>query len=382
VVAIAAALAAVGYKGYTKGMDHWLLGYIAWARGRADAAPGPRPIHVMFLTADHFEVGRHTDRIGVWVKQYPKMASAHRDADGIRPQHTWFYPIEQFDARQVAALDELCRGRYGEIELHLHHSHDTAASLKRKFDAGKKELAGLGALVTDQPRPQSVFAFAHGNMSLDNSRGDAMCGVNSELTVLQQEGCFADFTFPSIERRSQPTPVNELYYAVDDPQRAGSYLAGGAEMEVGRRHPGLLIFEGPLLVDFSNWSHIFYPALDVADLGEDNPPSPHRVDLWVQAGIHVRGRPEWVFVKTLTHGGVPSAWPNLLGKPADRMFSYLESRYNDGRSYVLHYVTAREAYNIAKAAEAGKRGNPARYRDFLIKPYRNRVAPAAADKRS
>ena len=56
----------------------------------------------------------------------------------------------------------------------------------------------------------------------------------------------------------------------------------------------------------------------------------------------------------------------LLGKPMDNMFSYLERAYNDGKKYQLHYVTSREAYNIVKAAEAGKSGNPNAYRDFLL----------------
>jgi hypothetical protein len=39
---------------------------------------------------------------------------------------------------------------------------------------------------------------------------------------------------------------------------------------------------------------------------------------------------------------------------------------------VLHYVTAREAYNLVKAAEAGCTGDPEQYRDYLIPPYANR----------
>jgi hypothetical protein len=54
----------------------------------------------------------------------------------------------------------------------------------------------------------------------------------------------------------------------------------------------------------------------------------------------------------------------------DEAFSYLEKKYNDGSRYALHYVSAREAYNIAKAAEDGKVGNPNAYRDYIIKPYK------------
>lgn len=70
----------------------------------------------------------------------------------------------------------------------------------------------------------------------------------------------------------------------------------------------------------------------------------------------------------------------LLGEPMDKMFSYLEQTYNDGKKYQLHYVTSREAYNIIKAAEAGKSGNPNAYRDFVLPRPRasRRVAASGA----
>lgn len=56
----------------------------------------------------------------------------------------------------------------------------------------------------------------------------------------------------------------------------------------------------------------------------------------------------------------------LLGAESDAMHTYLERVYNDGKRYVLHYVSARETYNIIKAAEAGLAGDPAQYRDHLL----------------
>ena len=50
----------------------------------------------------------------------------------------------------------------------------------------------------------------------------------------------------------------------------------------------------------------------------------------------------------------------------DRAFSYLESKYNDGVSWKLHYVSAREMYNIIKAAERGLSGDPGVYRDLVV----------------
>jgi hypothetical protein len=63
--------------------------------------------------------------------------------------------------------------------------------------------------------------------------------------------------------------------------------------------------------------------------------------------------------------------PNaVLGDDMDKTLTYLEKNYNDGKKYRLHYVTAREAYNIVKAAEAGLTGNPEKYRDYLVKKYK------------
>src|ERR1022692_2302846 len=53
----------------------------------------------------------------------------------------------------------------------------------------------------------------------------------------------------------------------------------------------------------------------------------------------------------------------------DGALTYMEKAYNDGAHYVLHYVTAREAFNLARAAADGKQGDPRQYYDYLIPPY-------------
>ena len=73
----------------------------------------------------------------------------------------------------------------------------------------------------------------------------------------------------------------------------------------------------------------------------------------METGIHIEGRPEWTFVKIHTHGAEDCDMDTLLGPAMDEAYRYLESRYNDGSEWKLHYVSAREMYNIAKAAEAG-----------------------------
>jgi hypothetical protein len=91
----------------------------------------------------------------------------------------------------------------------------------------------------------------------------------------------------------------------------------------------------------------------------------------------VKGRPDWVIVKVSCHGAEERNRDALLGEPADQMYSCLESEYRDRPGFHLHYVTARELYNIIKAAEAGEKESPEAYRDYVIPPYRNHQAGRA-----
>ena len=55
--------------------------------------------------------------------------------------------------------------------------------------------------------------------------------------------------------------------------------------------------------------------------------------------------------------------------------SYLERAYNDGNRNVLHYINAREAYNLARAAAEGAKGAPQAYLNAYIKPYQANARP-------
>jgi hypothetical protein len=90
-----------------------------------------------------------------------------------------------------------------------------------------------------------------------------------------------------------------------------------------------------------------------------------RMKDWLDCNIHVKGRDEWVFVKVHTHGAQEDNMEFLLGEQMDKFFADLESQYNN-QDYCLHYVSAREVYNVIKAAESGKSGNPNQYRDYVL----------------
>ena len=315
-----------------------------------------------------------------WTALYPALARRHHDSDGLPVQHTWFYPGEAYRAEYLDGLSDMCRSGLGEIELHLHHGHDTPASLRGRLADALENFNRHGALITQGDPPVRTYGFIHGNLALDNSMADsALCGVNDELQILQEAGCYADFSMPTAPAQSQTRTINSIYYAPDDHDVPKSHDTG-TDVEVGKKNAGgLLVVQGPLALDWRRRKFGLLPRIDNAEISGSYPATPARLKRWARMHIHVRGRPEWVFVKVSCHGAEERHFDALLGGGAERMYASLEARFRDRRDWRLHYVTARELYNIIKAAEAGHGGNPGEFRNFLISPYRNQ--PAARPER-
>ncbi len=357
-------------------MHRWMGSYLR--RSRRPRHEGPT--HVLFCFVDHYEpmwqgvpYEQEVARVRRWVEEYPRLARRHSDADGCHPKHTFFYPEEEYRREHLDAISDLCRQGLGELEVHLHHHDDTEDGLREKLSRFTRLLQREhGAMSTFPGSDRPAWGFIHGNWALDNSLADGSnCGVNNELIILREEGCYADFTLPSAPSSAQTRKINAIYYAKDDPLAPKSH-DDGQDVRVGGEPWGdLMIIQGPLMLNWRKRKWGILPRIENGDIRSVNPPTPDRVDLWVEAGIHVRGRPEWLFIKVYTHGTQERDMDCLLGEPIDRMFDYLEQRYNDGKEYLLHYVTAREMYNIIKAAEAGKSGNPGDYRDFILEPPAN-----------
>jgi hypothetical protein len=323
---------------------------------------------VLFCLVDHFEPVADA-QVEAWLVRYPRLASRHRDSDGRCPQHTWFYPGEQYREDYLESLAGLCRRGCGDIELHLHHGFDTAETLKAKITDAVRLFTRHGALVTSGPVPLVTYGFIHGNMALDNSREDPRyCGVNNELEVLEATGCYADFSMPTAPARSQTRKINAVYYAVDDPSAPKSHDTG-RDAQVGQGNAGLLIIQGPLGLDWRNRKLGLLPRIDAGEITGRNPGTRARIARWVRQRVHAKGRPDWIVVKVSCHGAEPRHWEALLGGAADAMYSTLETEFRDRAGFRLHYVTARELYNIVKAAEAGKDGDPGAFRDYVIPPY-------------
>lgn len=327
------------------------------------------PIDVMVLIVDHFEpLDRHGPRAAVasvqsWCDAYETLARRHEDADGLPPQHSWFYRAEYPNLGCIQAIGDAAFRGLGEVEFHLHHGHDTHDSFAAQLRQGLDWFNLAGAMWTAEAEPRQRFGYVAGNWALDNGAGDdSLSGCNTELLALREAGCYADFTFPALGSPAQPRKTNTIYYATDDP-RPKSYDRG-TDVARGVAPSGdLMIFQGPTVID---WRH---GRFEDGALESFAPPSPARLDAWLTANVHVRGRPDWVFVKLHTHG--IQSREAFLSPHLDALFTAMEARWNRP-PFRLHYVTAREAYNIVKAAEAGCEGDPHHYRDFAIPRPANR----------
>jgi hypothetical protein len=356
----------INYKLYRFNAFIWLPDYIF---NSPSIKESQEPIDIIFVVVDHWEPNGKVNILNTWMNSYRKLADKHIDSDGIKLRHTWYYPIEQFRGYEIDSLVKLCREGYGEIEVHLHHRGDNSQSLRRLFRAGMDSLRAHKALLS--PDGQTHFSFIHGNWALDNSIA-SQCGVNDEITILLELGCYADLTFPAMKQLSQPALVNKIYYAKDDPLKPKSYNKG-VQSRVGLETDPeqLMLIEGPLVIDWTDWRFKFHPTIEDGNLYWEIPTNLHRFELWLKANVHVLGRPNWVFIRPFTHGAElkNGGFENILGENMDQMLTAIEEKYNDGEKYRLHYMTAREAYNVIKTAEAGMNGNPANYRDYILKPY-------------
>jgi hypothetical protein len=357
-----------------RGMDRWIIPYAAQAAKRWGRSSGQQ-IHAIICIADHYEpkwngASRELarERVERWVEDYPDRFGGLHDCDGRPPQHTFFYPIDEYEAEHVDALATLCRAGFGELEVHLHHDHDTAENLRETLLRFKELLTFRHGLLARQKRSGIlVYGFIHGNWALDNSHPEGRCcGVDNELTILRETGCYADFTLPSAPDPTQTRKINSIYYAVGAERCRKAHDSG---VDVGRGPApanGLMLIQGPLLLDWRNRKWGLLPRIENGCVQANQPPSQDRLDLWLKARIQVAARPDWFFVKMHTHGAVEQNRQVLLGDPMVQFHQGLARRAKQDAKFCYHYVTARELYNLVRAAEAGWQGSVADARNFEL----------------
>jgi hypothetical protein len=359
----------------------WLPSY-AWQRLTRSSPHGK--VHLIFALADHFEPsivpenGRvhapsseQERRVEQWCSEYPRSVNSWRDHEGQPFVHTYFFPAEQYDRGLVDRLSEHCHGGWGEIEIHLHHgmdTPDTAENTRRQLVEFRDALVlNHGLLCFLDGSSQARYAFVHGNFALANSAGGYACGVDSEMEILADTGCYADFTLPTAAfHPAQIGKVNSLYEC-SLPLNAKAPHRKGRALRVGRTPQTFpLNVQGPLMLDFDRRARNGIARVENAALTAANPPGLRRLTLWKKAAISVRKRPDWLFIKLHCHSMDPTQREAVMGASMQRFLAELVEGALE-REEVLHFVTAREMVNIVWAACDGREGNPGGYRDYRLK---------------
>jgi hypothetical protein len=386
-VAGAGVASLIGAAGFTRalrrrGLNRWLLPYLLSTTRRRAPKPG-QTVHLLLTICDHYEPKRGNaskerarNRVRQWVEEYPILFSGFRDSDGMPPQHTFFYPAEEYEHELLEMIAELCwhkdGNRYGEVEVHLHHDNDTIENLRRTLLEFKQTLAERhGCLSRDRETGEIAYGFIHGNWALNNCRADGrMCGINNELDVLRETGCYADFTLPSAPSETQTRKINSIYWAVDRPNRTKSHNTGIDLGTKPRPERSLLMLQGPLLLDWKRRKLGVFPKIENACIQKSQPPDMRRLELWLRACVVIPTQPTWYFVKLHTHGVNEPNQDVLLGEPMVRFHQALQERARQDPHFQYHYLTAREMANLALAAVEGSIDSVHAGRSFRYIPVR------------
>jgi hypothetical protein len=204
------------------------------------------------------------------------------------------------------------------------------------------------------------YGFVHGNLALNNARPDGRwCGVNDEIRVLRDTGCYADFTYPSATSPTQPPTLNRIYRASSCPDHPRGH-------DRAVPYGALLMVQGPLLINVRARGRRLMPRLENGSLQASQPPTSDRLNLWLKARVRVAAWPDWYFVKPHAHGATERDRDTLLESTMTAFHQALARRAAEDPRFFVYYVTARELVNLILAAESGWRGSVAEARDFAL----------------
>jgi len=353
----------------------WLLRYPAWrARelaSRLSAANAGQ--HLIFLVANHFEPATTSEgliQLEHWCRLARETGNSVRDHDGTPFRHTNFFPAEQYERRRLEMISALQGDGFGEVEVHFHHGvdkPDTAENTRRILKDFRDLLAEEHrCLSREKPAGSPKYAFVHGNWALANSAGGRFCGVDSEMQILADTGCYADFTLPSAPDRSQVPRINAIYQCGKPLGQARPHRSGPG-LTVGRRPALPIIFTGPLIFDWSRRVRgLPIPRIDDGALAQNYSLTLGRLNRWRSAHINVRGRPEWTFIKLFSHGFFEWDQDIMIGEQLKRFMGEVMEMAERTGGFRIHFASAREAFNMTMAAVDGREGDPNQYRDYHL----------------
>ena len=263
------------------------------------------------------------------------------------------FPVRSTGPYFLDRLGELVKRGFGEVEVHLHHDGDTAETLRREaLEQPSRRSPGTATCRAIHARSTRDYrwAFIHGNWSLANGRPDGRwCGVDDELLVLHRLGCYADLTFPSAPDPCQPDQVNQIYWPTGDLSRRRAY-EHGERARVGTHHDDrLLMITGPLALA----RKALGIRLENGAITGDDPPTAGAGRELDRSG-HPRRGPARVDLRQGAHARRDREDRRIAARRTAATRCTRRSHAHVRGNWRLHYVTAREMFNVARAAMDGQ----------------------------
>jgi hypothetical protein len=329
----------------------WLAGYLSERfRRLGTALPADGQGRVWLTVADHYEplwggadekLG--LERVGLWRRKWPEIAARHPDSANRPARYTFFYPEDEYRPRLLDPLAELCARGVADVEVHIHHGGEGELRFVEKMGtylATLSERHGLLRRRNDRP----AFGFIHGNWALDNSRPDGeCCGLNNEITLLRDLGCYADFTMPSGPSPTQARKVNSIYWAVDEPGKPKSYDTGAECVAGGPASGDLMMIPGPLGL---RWKGRLIPRMDMGELAGYDLPTSERVDVWMRVAPRIGND---IFIKLFSHGTQERNSGPLLDGGLDHLYDCVAAECRR-RGYQYYFASAWEMFQGVEQA--------------------------------
>src|ERR1700730_10464054 len=257
------------------------------------------------MIGDHYEPLRggaseevSRGRVQRWHEEWPRIAARYRDSAGHCPVYTFFYPEEEYRSYLLDPLAGMTRDGTPDEEIHIHHDGEGEQNFRDRISRFTEVLRRQHGLLREA-NGLVRFGFIHGNWALDNSRPDGrFCGLNNELTILRDLGCYADFTLPSAPSAAQTRTVNSIYWATDDQRRPKSHDRG-VPLTDPNASGDLLMIQGPLALNWRDLRHGCVPRTEVGELAGHHSVTRHRVRLWLDFAPRLG---DAVFIKLFAHG--------------------------------------------------------------------------------
>jgi hypothetical protein len=329
----------------------WLPGYIKDRLAILARKPAKR---LWLLFADHFEplwngVDEHRgeERVARWANSWPAIARKFQDSAGCAPRYTFFYPEEEYRPRLLDPLARMTSDGIADVEVHLHHDGEGQQNFVDRISRFTEILFSRHGLLRKEAG-EVTFGFIHGLWALDNSRPDGrFCGLNNEISLLRDLGCYADFTMPSGASPTQARLINTIYWAVDDPEKSKSYDTGVPVTPGSSAAGDLLMIPGPFGL---RWAQRLMPRIEYGELCSYDPATEYRVRRWFQLAPRIGND---IFLKLFTHGTQERHSQYLLEGGLEFTLSAV-SRECQRTGLDLHFATA---WEMRQAVELAARGD-------------------------